>query len=118
MHTVAKLGGQNFQSRSEVMLFVEKRVPSNTFSAFHDLMTLLESLTGTYSARKDVLAEWYQSTKVGITEPEARHVASFKLTLPTVFGNIKEGTPPSSKHFLPAIKTFNVIGTPLTTSRE
>jgi hypothetical protein len=107
MHTVAKLGGQNFQPRSEVMLFVEKKVPSNTFSAFHDLVTLLESLTGPYSTWKDVLAEWYQSNKVGITEPEASHVAPFKLTLPTMFGNIKEGTPSSSKCFLPAIMTFN-----------
>jgi hypothetical protein len=106
-HSVTKLGGQNFQSRSEVMLFVERKVPSNTFAAFHDRVTLLESLTDMYSVRKDVLAEWYQSTKVGITEPEARHVASFKLTLPTMFGSIKEGAAPNTKHFLLVVKRFN-----------
>jgi hypothetical protein len=61
-------------------------------AAFHDLVTLMESLTGSYSACKDVLAEWYQSTKVGILKPEARYEASFMLT---------------PKHFLPAVKSFH-----------
>jgi hypothetical protein len=56
--SATKLGGQNFQSRAEVMVFVERKMPSSSFFFFHDLVTLLESLTGTYSARKDVLAEW------------------------------------------------------------
>jgi len=57
---VSKLGGQNFQTRSEFLLFVERKLQSNYFS----VINLLESLTGTYSAHKDVLAERYQSSKV------------------------------------------------------
>jgi hypothetical protein len=56
--------------------------------------------------RKDVLQEWYQSTKVGVTEAAARHMASFRLILPTVFGKLKEGRSLTSKHHLPAIKAF------------
>ena len=48
-----------------------------------------------------MINEWYQATKVGLDEREARHVASFKITYPTVFGYIKEGSS-SSKHHLPA----------------
>ena len=55
--------------------------------------------------RKEVISEWYQATKVGLDEREARHVASFKITYPTVFGYITEGSS-SSKHHLPAVKSF------------
>jgi len=65
----------------------------------------MERLSGSYVERKEVISEWYQATKVGLDEREARHVASFKITYPTVFGYIKEGSS-SSKHHLPAVKSF------------
>jgi len=49
----------------------------------------MERLSGTYVERKEVISERYQATKVGLDEREARHVASFKITYPTVFGHIK-----------------------------
>jgi len=39
-----------------------------------------------------VISEWYQATKVGLDEREARHIASFKIMYPTVFGHIMEGS--------------------------
>ncbi len=54
---------------------------------------------------KGIVNEWYQASKVRLDKPEARHVASFKIIYPTVFGYVKEGTL-TSKHHLPAIKTF------------
>ncbi len=81
-------------------------MPSNSFFLFHDAVTLLESLSSTHVERKDVLQEWYQSSKVGVNEASARHMASFRLTLPTVFGRTKEGVSFTSKHHLPAIKSF------------
>jgi hypothetical protein len=88
------------------MLFVERHIPSNSFFLFHDSVTLLESLTTSHVERRDVLQEWYQSSKVGVNEALARHMASFRLTLPMVFGRTKEGTSLSSKHHLPAVKSF------------
>jgi hypothetical protein len=41
-HSILKLGGFTFQSRDDVALFVETKMPSNTFSMFHDIITLLE----------------------------------------------------------------------------
>jgi len=101
-----RLGGESFQSRADVNLFVEKHIPSNSFYLFHDAVTLLESLTNAHMERKDVLPEWYQSTKVGVKEAAARNMASFSLMLPTVFGKLKEGDSLTSKHPLPAIKSF------------
>ncbi len=83
-HNAGRLGGNLFQSRADVCLFVEKHVPSNAFHLFHDVVTLLESLTTSHVERKDVLQEWYQSAKVGVNEAAARHMASFRLVLPTV----------------------------------
>lgn len=102
---ILKLGGSTFQSRADVATFVENKMPSNAFSMFHDIITLMERLSGNYIERKDVISEWYQATKVGLDEREARHVASFKITYPTVFGYVKEGAA-SSKYHLPAVKTF------------
>lgn len=100
-----KLGGFTFQSRADVVLFVETKMPSNSFSMFHDVVTLMERLSGNYVERKDVINEWYQATKVGLGEHEARHVASFKIANPTVFGYVKEGTANIKQH-LPAVKSF------------
>jgi hypothetical protein len=44
------------------------------------------------------------TSKVGINEAHARHMASFCVVLPTVFGRTKEGTPITIKHQLPAVK--------------
>jgi len=101
-----RLGGEAFQSRIDVMTFVENNVPSNCFYLFHDVVTLMESLTTSHVERKSVLQEWYQSTKVGVNEASARHMASFRLILPSVFGRTKEGSVVSTKQHLPSVKTF------------
>ena len=101
-----RLGGHTFQTRADVLLYVENNVPSNAFHLFHDVVTLLESLTTSHVERRDVLQEWYQSTKVGVNEAAARHMASFRLVLPSVFGRVKEGSSLSAKHHLPAIRSF------------
>lgn len=72
-----RLGGYSFKSRADVASFVEEHVPSNCFYLFHDVVTLMEALTTSHVERKDVLDEWYRSTKVGVNEASARHMASF-----------------------------------------
>ena len=101
-----KLGGLSFQSREDVLVFVESKMPSNGYYFFHDAVTLLESLSGSFSEKKEVLNEYYQSQKVGVNAGEARHLASFRTTLPYVFGHEKDGVPHTSKHALPAVKSF------------
>jgi hypothetical protein len=56
---------------------LENDVPINAFSPSHDVVTLLESLTLPHVEYKDVLQEWYQSSKVRVNEAHARHKASF-----------------------------------------
>lgn len=68
--TSGRLGGDSFQSRVDVALFVENHVPSNCFYLFHDAVTLLEALTTSHVERKDVLDEWYRSSKVRVSECE------------------------------------------------
>jgi len=99
------LGGKIFQSKADVELFATEKMPSNGFYLFHDAVTILESLTGAFQERKDMLSEWYQSTKVGCSAQEARHIASFKTTLPYVLGHTKDGVI-LPKHKLPAVKTY------------
>jgi hypothetical protein len=71
MHNILKLGGLTFQSRADVVIFVETKMPSNSFSMFHDVVNLMERLLGNYVECKDVLNEWYQVSKVGLDEWEA-----------------------------------------------
>ena len=104
-HASRPLGGQNFRSRNDVQLFVEKYIPLSSFALFHDAVTILESLGGNHIEKKDVLTEVYQSNRVNMTIGEARHIASFELTLPTPFGRITESGS-QTKYALPAIKSF------------
>jgi hypothetical protein len=90
----------------DVLAFAEEHVPSNCFYLFHDVVTLMVALTTSHVERKDVLEEWYRSTKVGVNEASARHMASFRLILPTVFGRMKEGSAVSAKHHLLAVRSF------------
>jgi len=101
-----RLGDETFRSRVDVLAFVETHVPSNCFFLFHDVVTFMEALTTSHVERKDVLEEWYRSTKVGVNEASACHMASFQLILPTVFGRVKEGSAASVKHHLPAVRSF------------
>ena len=105
-NSVLKLGGLVFQSREDVLMFVETKMPSNGYYYFHDAVTLLESLSGSFSEKKEILNEYYQSMKVGVNAQEARHLASFRTTLPYVFGHEKDGVPHTSKHAIPAVKSF------------
>jgi hypothetical protein len=43
-HNLLRLGGNVFQSRADVALFVENKIPSNAYSMFHDFVTLMEHL--------------------------------------------------------------------------
>jgi hypothetical protein len=95
-----------FQSRVDVLLLVEKLVLSNGLHMFHNTVSLLESLTTSCMEWKEVQQEWYQSTKVGVSEVAARHMASFCVALPTVFGWVKDGDHVSTWNYLPAMKSF------------
>jgi hypothetical protein len=103
-HNILKLGGIMFQSRADVALFVESKMPTIAFCMFHDVVTFMERLSGNYVEQKEVINKWYQAAKVGLDEHEACYVASFKITYPTVFGYIKEDT--NVKNYLPAVKSF------------
>jgi hypothetical protein len=39
------IGGRTFNSKADVALFVEKEMPGLSFSLFHDVVTLMESIT-------------------------------------------------------------------------
>ena len=58
-HASHPLGGQNFRSRNDVQVFVEKYIPSSSFALYHNAVTILESLGGNHTEKKDVLTEVY-----------------------------------------------------------
>jgi hypothetical protein len=68
---VLKLGGKIFNSKTEVAVFVETKLPSNAFYLFHNVVTLMERLSGSYVEHTDVIKEMYQAKQVGIDEREA-----------------------------------------------
>ena len=70
-------------------------------------MSLLERINPSNMGRADVMTEMYQAAKQGLAgEAEARMVASFRISLPTVFcRNHKDDTPGMARH-LPAIKHY------------
>jgi hypothetical protein len=41
-----------------------------------------------------------------VNEAAARHIASFRLVLPTVFGRVKDGSSTTGRCHLPAVKSF------------
>lgn len=45
-HNVWMLGGNFFQSKADVALFIKKNIPTNTFAMFHDVVTFMERLSG------------------------------------------------------------------------
>ena len=98
-------GGQPFHSRADIMLFIEKEVPTNGYSLFLNGVTLMESMSEYYVEQRDVLQEIYQAVKIGVNEAESRTVASFRLVLPTVFRQVNEGNG-TVKYFLPAVKDY------------
>jgi hypothetical protein len=104
LDAVMAIGGQLFKSKGEVMMFVEKEMPPNLYYLCHDPVTLLENIAGLHVERTSIVSELYQADRIGMTAAEARHCASFQITLPSVFGYVKEGG--STKYPLPAVKTY------------
>jgi hypothetical protein len=102
------IGGRSFNSKADVALFVANHLDGISFSLFHDVVTLLESICGDHVLKSDVMTEWYHAGRVGLNEEEATHVASFKLTIPSEFGITKDSGVQNSKFPLPAVKTFDV----------
>mmetsp|Transcript_12456 Transcript_12456/g.17918 ORF Transcript_12456/g.17918 Transcript_12456/m.17918 type:complete len:266 (+) Transcript_12456:290-1087(+) len=103
------LGGRVFSSFPDVHKFVVDSVPPNIYFLFHDPVTLLESISGAYTSKSDVMLEMHQGQKVGFAhEAGATIVASFRVLLPTVFSRTKDGTVPHSAgtQHLPAVKSY------------
>ncbi len=70
-----RIGDIIFNSLDEVKTFVEMKASGLSFSIFHDAVTLLESLMDVYIECKEIILEWFQSSCVGLSEVEAKHVA-------------------------------------------
>ncbi|MFN9983521.1 MAG: hypothetical protein ACK53Y_26580, partial [bacterium] len=50
------IGGKTFNSKADVALFVEKDMPGVSYSVFHDIITLLESISDGHSKKENVMA--------------------------------------------------------------
>ncbi len=70
-----RIGDVIFNSLDNVKVFVETQASGLSFSLFHDAVMLLESLTDVYVERRDIISEWYQASRVGPSEVEAKHQA-------------------------------------------
>ncbi len=61
-----------------------------SFSLFHDVVSLMESIMDGHVCKSEVVAEMYQASRVGFDEDKATHVHSFKWIIPSLLGAIKE----------------------------
>ena len=100
------IGGKTFNSKADVALFVEKDMPGVSYSVFHDIITLLESISDGHSKKENVMAAMYQAGRVGLDEDEATHVHSFKLIVPTLLGAMRDGDKSDHRVPLPGVRDF------------
>lgn len=63
-----RLGDIIFNSLQDVKVFVEEHDSGLSFSLFHDAVTLLESLTDVYVEPKEIILEWFQASRVGLSD--------------------------------------------------
>ena len=102
------VAGRTFLSLPDVEAWVIKNAPGSVSYLYYDCVSLLESINATDMSRSEIITDIYQTQKVGLkAEAEARQIASFRLTLPSIFcGNQKELTiATAGKHF-PGCKTY------------
>jgi len=95
--------GITFGSIRDTVDWVKTNVPGFVHDGFHDVMTLLQTVTEPHIAFQDGMSETYMSQKVGFKSKISAIIAhSFKLELPDIFGKI---TATSDKTFpLPAVR--------------
>jgi hypothetical protein len=101
------IGGRTFNSKADVALFVEKEMLGMSFSLFHDVVTMLESIMDGTSKKADIMATMYHASRVGLDEDKATHIHSFKLIIPALLGAWKEGDKNDPKLPLSGVKDFN-----------
>ena len=99
------LNNITFGSLKDTNEWVKLNVPGYSPDGFHDIMSLLQTVTEPHIAFNDGMNEAYMSRKVGFeTKISAIIAHSFKLELPDIFGKF---TATSDKSFpLPAIKNY------------
>jgi hypothetical protein len=100
------IGGRTFNSKTDVVFFVEKEMPGISFSLFHGVESLMESITNGHVHKSEVMAEMNQVSRVGFDEDEATHVHSFKLIVPSLLCATKEGDKNDLELPLAAVKDF------------
>ena len=102
------VAGRTFLSLPDVEAWVAKHAPASGSYLYHDCVSLLENLNATDMCRTDIITDIYQTQKVGLkAEAEARQIASFRITLPSIFcGNQKELTVATTGKHFPGCKTF------------
>lgn len=74
--------GGTFNLKADVTLFVEEEIGDLSFSLFHDVVMLMESITDGQIKKSEVMASLYQAQHVGFDEDEATHIHFFKLIVP------------------------------------
>lgn len=100
------IGGRTFNSKADVALFVETEMDGLSFSLFHDVITILESITDGQIKKSEVMAGLYQAQRVGFDEDEATHIHSFKLIVPSLLGALREGDKHDIRYPLGAVRDF------------
>ncbi len=63
--------GWGFNLKADVTLFVEEEIGDLSFSLFHDVVMLMESITDGQIKKSEVMAGLYQAQHVGFDEDEA-----------------------------------------------
>ena len=56
-----RCGGHSLCSCMDVLVYVKKEVPTNSYSLFYDAVTLLKSLSEMHVKWSDILQDMYQA---------------------------------------------------------
>ncbi len=81
-------------------------MPGISFSLFHGVKSLMESITDEHVHKSKVMAEMYRASRVGFDEDEVAHVHSFKLIVLSLLCATKEGDKNDPELPLAAFKDF------------
>jgi hypothetical protein len=100
------IGGRTFNSKADVALLVETEMDGLSFSLFHDVITIIESITDGQIKKSEVMAGLYQAQRVGFDEDEATYIHSFKLIVPSLLGALRKGDKHDIRYPLGAVRDF------------
>ena len=105
-----EIGGVYFQLFSQTIVWVRNHLPSNNYSFFQDVITLLDLIGTSNLTDNEFLDGQYKANRANFLNDSAARCADFfRRELPTLFGRVKLSSSDgqlASTHPLPSINNY------------